>query len=55
MKNLSSLPYKRLRLVRGWRRNLPDLPETASPRYEKNRLASHRRGEKREERWLKYV
>ena len=36
-------------------RFLPDLRETAYPRYTMRATLSHRRGDKRMEKWLKYV
>ena len=50
----SSLPYRRLKYVRTRSRELPDLAETAHPRYEKLVNLTHRRGQKREDKWMKY-
>jgi len=53
--NKSALDYRRLRHVRNNDRNLPDLPETTFPRFQKRNALSHRRGQKRMSRWIKYV
>lgn len=47
--------YLRLKNVRDNLRCLPDLPETANPRYGMRVIKSHRRGQNRFSRWLKYA
>ena len=55
MKNRSAIVYRRLSNVRKGLRILPDLAETAYPRYQKNHLLANQRGEKRMSKWLKYA
>jgi hypothetical protein len=51
----SAIWYLRLKSVRGNLRSLPDMPETAYPRYQQKSAQSHKRGEARMSKWLKYV
>ena len=55
MQNRSAIVYRRAQNIKQDLRDLPDLTETAAPRYQKNHLLSNRRGEKRMSKWLKYV
>lgn len=56
MKNKSPLAYQRLKDIREVRQlPLKDRPATAIPRYGQKTVISHRRGETRMEKWLKYV
>jgi hypothetical protein len=50
----SAVFYMRLKTVRGDLRELPDMTETAYPRYQQNHTLTHRRGENRMSKWLKY-
>jgi hypothetical protein len=52
--NKSSVTYRRQTNVREFLRCLPDLPETAEPRYQKNIAMSHRRGQKRFAVWTQF-
>ena len=55
-KNLSATVYRRRNnIYGGFKRVLPDLTETARPRYQMGHTLTHRRGEKRMEKWLKYI
>lgn len=48
--------YLRLKSVRDVRQHCPDdKAETALPRYGTKTVRSHRRGDNREGRWLKYA
>lgn len=52
----SPLGYQRLKDVREVRQlPLRDQPLTATPRYGMKTVKSHRRGETRMSRWLRYV
>jgi len=53
--NRSPIEYLRLKNVRDSLRSLPDLPETANPRYGMRVIKSHKRGQVRFSRWLKYA
>jgi len=55
-KNLSALTYRRRAGIHGgFARVLPDLSETARPRYQYSHMLTHRRGEKRMSKWLKFI
>lgn len=52
----SPLGYQRFKDIREVRQlPLRDRPETARPRYGKKTVRTHRRGETRMEKWLRYV
>ena len=52
----SALEYQRVKKIRGAERlPLRDMPLTAQPRYGMKTVRSHRRGETRMGRWLKYA
>jgi hypothetical protein len=52
----SPLEYQRMKDIRDVRQlPLNDRPMTATPRYGKKTARTHRRGETRMGRWLKYV
>ena len=51
----TALEYRRMKYTRGNLRELPDLPETAVPRFQEGVLLSHRRGQKRIATWAKYT
>jgi len=51
----TALEYRRLKYTRDNLRVLPDLPETAVPRFQKGVLLSHRRGQKRISTWAKFA
>lgn len=46
--------YRRLKIVRDHLQEIPDLSETAVPRFQTGALLSHRRGQKRIASWAKY-
>jgi hypothetical protein len=56
MTSKTALEYRRLSNTRKGLRgtDLPDLPETAAPRYGEGVLLSHRRGQKRLSKWVKF-
>lgn len=51
----TALEYRRLKYTRDNLRELPDLPETAVPRFQKGVLLSHRRGQRRMATWTKFA
>jgi len=51
--NKTAIEYRKLRYMRDRSRCLPDLSETATPRFGMRVLNSHRRGQKRMSVWTK--
>ena len=54
--SISPAEYKRMKAIRGGARYpLNDAPMTARPRYGKQTVLSHRRNEKRMEKWITHA